>query len=137
MIKKRGPVSYSTYQEAKDRIKELESHIITDNSAVIATLQARIALLEAELDGIYELNKSLMGTIGRRDQRIALLVAEVDRLQEARSVLFDGYSVLKEMERLNPGMKFNAAFTAHISRMLDAVVSLQRQALLQEDKPNE
>jgi len=68
-------------------------------------------------------------------ERIAELEAEVGRFREEHSVLFDGYSVLKEVERLNPGMKFNSAFPAHISRMLDAVVSLQKRALLQEDKP--
>jgi uncharacterized small protein (DUF1192 family) len=84
------------------------------------------------IDVRYSLRES---EIARLKARIALLEAEVNRLQEARSVLFDGYSVLKEVERLNPGMKFNAAFPARISRMLDAVVSLQKQALLQEDKP--
>jgi hypothetical protein len=39
----------SLFWKAADRIKELEAHITTDNSAVIATLENRIALLEAHL----------------------------------------------------------------------------------------
>jgi septal ring factor EnvC (AmiA/AmiB activator) len=68
--------------------------------------EARIALLEAELDGIYELNKSLMGTIGRRDERIAELEAAIRKHRnanwEAMPVVdrFDQqlYAVLQEQE---------------------------------------
>lgn len=42
--KKRGPVSYSTYQEAKDRIAELEATICRISGG---ESMGRIALLEA------------------------------------------------------------------------------------------
>ena len=39
----------NTMLAAREHIAKLEAHITTDNSAVIATLEARIALLEAAL----------------------------------------------------------------------------------------
>jgi uncharacterized small protein (DUF1192 family) len=52
MNKKRGPVSYSTYQEAKDRIKELEAKIDADDCELLEANEnqrQRISLLEAAI----------------------------------------------------------------------------------------
>jgi len=68
-----------------ERISLLEAHVTTDNSAVIATLEARIALLEAA----EKHNEILQESNRVAHDRIALLEAEV---KEARKQgLEDGY----------------------------------------------
>ena len=64
-----------------------------------------------------------------RDAKIAELTRRVEVLESRQAVLFDGYAVVQEIQRINPGMKFNAALTSHVSLVLDAVVSLQKSIL--------
>jgi hypothetical protein len=73
MNKKRGPVSYSTYQEAKDRINELEQRLLVEETHG-EKYRDRIAMLEGQELGF-------MKTSLEYKRRIALLEAVAEEAE--------------------------------------------------------
>ena len=65
--------------------------------------------------------------LGASASREAELLARVEALEKKEAVLYSGYDVLVEVRKEQPSFEIT-----HVSDVLDAVVRLQKAALLQE-----
>ena len=102
-----------------DKDKSLETGRIYAESAWNYQ-QARIEALRAEVEEQARL-------LGASASREAELLARVEALEKKEAVLYSGYDVLVEVRKEQPNFEIT-----HVSDVLDAVVRLQKAALLQE-----